>query len=42
MNSRFPGQSKDKVFIFKMFVDLPGNGVELVKKMQVRGVWRIH
>ena len=31
--SRFPGQSKDKVFVFKMFVDLQGSGVDLVKGM---------
>jgi hypothetical protein len=30
---RFPGQSKDKVFVFKMYVDLPSSGVELVKRM---------
>jgi hypothetical protein len=35
--SRFPGQSKDKMFVFKMFVDLLGSGVELVKMMQVGG-----
>jgi hypothetical protein len=35
--SRFPGQSKDKVFVFKMYVDIPGNGVKLVKMMQVGG-----
>ena len=35
--SRFPGQSKDKVLIFKMSVDLPGSGMELVKMMQVEG-----
>jgi hypothetical protein len=35
--SRFPGQLKDKVFVFKMSVDLPRNGVELVKRMQVGG-----
>jgi hypothetical protein len=35
--SRFPGQSKDKVFVFKMSVDLPGSDVELVKRMQVGG-----
>src|ERR1700737_852172 len=33
--SRFPGQSNDKMFVFKISIDLPGNGVELVKKMQV-------
>jgi hypothetical protein len=33
----FPGQSKDKLFVFKMSVDLPGSGVELVKRMQVGG-----
>jgi hypothetical protein len=35
--SRFPRQSKDKMFVFKMSVDLPGTGVELVKRMQVGG-----
>ena len=35
--SRFPRQSKDKVFVFKMFVDLPSSSVELVKRMQVGG-----
>ena len=34
--SRFPRQSKDKVFVLKMFIDLPGNNVKLVKRMQVR------
>ena len=33
--SRFPRQSKDKMFVSKMFVDLPCSGVELVEKMQV-------
>jgi len=33
----FKGQSKDKVFVFKMFVDLPSIGVELVKRVQVGG-----
>ena len=33
--SWFPTPSKDKMFVFKMSVDLPDNGVELVKKMQV-------
>jgi hypothetical protein len=32
--SRLSGQSKDKVFVFKMSVDLPGSGVDLVKRMQ--------
>ena len=31
--SRFSGQSKDKVFILKVFVDLQGSGVDLVKHM---------
>jgi hypothetical protein len=35
--SRFPGQSKDKMFVFKMSVDLPGSDDELVKMMQVSG-----
>ena len=30
------------MFVFKMFVDLPGSGVELVKKMQVGENLRIH
>ena len=34
-DSRFPGQSNNKVFIFKMSVDLPGSDVDLVKHMQV-------
>jgi hypothetical protein len=36
-DSRFPGQSKDKVFVFKMSVDLAGSGVDLVKRMQCGG-----
>ena len=39
--SRFPRQSKDKVFISKMSVDLPGSRVELVTRIQIRGVWII-
>ena len=35
--SRFPGQSKDKIFVFILSVDLPGSGVDLVKPMQVGG-----
>ena len=35
--NRFPRLSKDKVFDFKMFVNLPSSGVKLVKKMQVGG-----
>ena len=33
--SRIPGQSKDKVFVFKMSINLPGSVVDLVKSMQV-------
>jgi hypothetical protein len=33
----FPGQGKDKVYVFKMLVDGPGSGVDLVKRMQPRG-----
>ena len=33
--SWFPRQSKEKMFVFKMSVDLPGTDVELVKRMQV-------
>jgi hypothetical protein len=32
----FPGQGKDKVYVFKMLVDEPGSGVDLVKRMQPR------
>ena len=39
--SQFLGQSKDKVFVFEMIVNLLGNGVELVKKIRVGVVWRI-
>jgi hypothetical protein len=35
--SRFPGQSKDKMFVFKMYVDLLGSGVKFVKRMQGGG-----
>jgi hypothetical protein len=28
-DSRFPGQSKDKVFVFKISVKLPGCGMDL-------------
>lgn len=34
-NSIFFGQSKDKVFVFEKYVDLPSNGVKLIKRMQV-------
>jgi hypothetical protein len=30
----FPGQGKDKVYIFKMLVDGSGSSVDLVKRMQ--------
>ena len=33
----FLRQSKDKVFVFKMHVDLAGSGVDLVKHMQCGG-----
>jgi hypothetical protein len=33
----FPGQGKDKVYVFKMLVDKPGSGVDLVKRMQPGG-----
>jgi hypothetical protein len=35
--NRFPGQTKGKVFIFKMSVDMPGSGTDLVKRMQPGG-----
>ena len=36
-DNRFLGQSKDKVFVFKTFVDLAGSGVGLVRHMQHDG-----
>ena len=33
----FLGQSKDKVYVFKMLEDGPKSGVDLVKRMQPRG-----
>jgi len=32
-DSRFLGQSKDEVIVFKMFMGLVGSGVDLVKCM---------
>ena len=36
-DNKFPSQSKDKVFVFKMSVDRLGSGVDLVKRMQLGG-----
>jgi hypothetical protein len=33
----FPRQGKDKIYVFKMLVDQPGSGVDLVKHIQPRG-----
>ena len=33
-NGKFPRQSKDKVFVFKMFVYLVGSGINQVRCMQ--------
>jgi hypothetical protein len=33
----FPGQGKDKVYVFKILEDEPGSDVDLVKRMQPRG-----
>ena len=41
-SSRFSKQSKNKIFIFKMSVDLLGSGVDLVKRMHVEEIWRIY
>ena len=35
--SRFLGQSKNKVCVFKMLINLPSSGVNLVKRMYVGG-----
>ena len=36
-DSVFPGQGKEKVYIFKMLTEGPGSGVNLVKRMQPEG-----
>jgi len=36
-DSVFPGQGKEKVYIFKMLIEGPGSGVDLVKCMQPGG-----
>lgn len=36
-DSKFPKQSKDTMFVFKMFVYLPGSDVDFVKQVQVGG-----
>jgi hypothetical protein len=33
----FPGQGKDKVYVFKMLEDEPRSGVDLIKRMQPGG-----
>ena len=35
-DSVFPGQSKEKVYVFKMLTEGPGSGVDLIRRMQVR------
>ena len=36
-DSVFPGQGKEKVYIFKMLTEGPGSGVDLVRRMQLAG-----
>lgn len=36
-DNRFPRQSKDKVIVFKMSMDLVVSGIDLVKHMQCGG-----
>jgi hypothetical protein len=36
-DSVFPGQGKEKVYIFKMLTEGPGSGVDLVRRMQLGG-----
>ena len=36
-NSVFPGQGKEKVYVFKMLTEGPGSGVDLIRRMQVGG-----
>ena len=33
----FPGQGKEKVYVFKMLTERPGSGVDLIRRMQVGG-----
>ena len=37
IDNRFSGQSKDKVSMSKIFVDLAGSGIDLVRCMQRDG-----
>ena len=39
--SKFPGQSKDKIFVFKMSVDLLRSGVNLLNVYMWEEIWRI-
>ena len=36
-DSVFPGQGKEKVYVFKMLTEGPGSGVDLIRRMQVGG-----
>ena len=36
-DSVFPGQRKEKVYMFKMLSEGPGSGVDLVRRMQSVG-----
>lgn len=36
-DSRFSGKSKDKVFVIKISIDLPGSGMEHVKRIHIGG-----
>lgn len=36
-DSRFSGQYKDKVLVFKMYVDFVGSGVNTSRRMQCGG-----
>ena len=42
-DSVFPGQGKEKVYMFKMLTEGPGSGVDLVRRMQpprnLHNVW---
>lgn len=31
----FPRQGKDKFYVFKMLVDQPGSGIDLIKRIQL-------
>jgi hypothetical protein len=39
-DSRYQGQFKDKVFMFKMFVDLVRSGIDVVNTCKAEATWK--